>query len=104
LLDLTFDESTTLSLVNNFPISDEEGKARYIKSYIKSHNYKPSDIVFVGNGHNDRFVSSTGCHTICLNPNHTNHKDTNVWSHYIEKSDNLMDILKVIDSIKEVKR
>ena len=27
LLDLTFDESTTLSLVNNFPISDEEGKA-----------------------------------------------------------------------------
>ncbi len=99
----TFDENGLLKSINQED-SDEEGKARYIKKYMKTHNYKPSDIVFIGNGHNDRFVSSTGCHTICLNPNHVNYKDTSIWSHYIEKSDNLMDILKVIDSIKEVKR
>lgn len=84
--------------------SDEEGKARYITNYIKTNKCKPSDIIFIGNGHNDRFVSSSGCHTICLNPNNTNHKDKSTWSHYIEKTSNLYDIIKVIDSIKKIIR
>lgn len=99
----TFDENGFIKSIEQED-SDEEGKARYIKKYIKEHNYKPSDIVFVGNGHNDRFVSSSGCHTICLNPNRVNYKDTNIWHHYIEKTDNLMDIIEVIDKIKGINR
>lgn len=79
--------------------SDEEGKARYILNYIKETNSKPNDIIFIGNGHNDRYVSQTGCHTICLNPNGTNHKDKRIWHNYIENTTDLKDILKVIDKI-----
>lgn len=99
----TFDEKGYLVSIDQKD-SDGEGKARYIANYIKANNCKPSDIIFIGNGHNDRFVSSSGCHTICLNPNNTNHKDKSIWSHYIEKTNNLYDIIKVIDSIKEITR
>lgn len=83
--------------------SDEEGKARYISNYIKEKNTQPSEIIFIGNGHNDRYVSSTGCHTICLNPNGTNHKNKNIWHNYIESTENLEDILTVIKNIEKAK-
>lgn len=84
--------------------SDEEGKARYILNHIENTNSSPKDIIFVGNGHNDRYVSQTGCHTICINPNGTNHKDKDIWHNYIKDSKDLKDILKVINKIKEVQR
>ena len=40
--------------------SDEEGKARYILNHIKETNSKPEEVIFIGNGHNDRFVSQSG--------------------------------------------
>ena len=83
--------------------SDEEGKARYILNYMKETNSIPNEIIFIGNGHNDRHVSSTGCHTICLNPNGTNHKNKDIWEHYIENTVNLSDILKVINNIEKTK-
>lgn len=79
--------------------SDEEGKGRYVTNYIRQTNSNSKDIIFVGNGHNDRFVSSTGCITICINPNNTNHLDKNVWNLYIEKSDDLMDVVNLIKKI-----
>lgn len=79
--------------------SDEEGKARFILNYIKQTQSNPDEIIFIGNGHNDRFVSTTGCHTICLNPNGTNHNDKNIWHHYINGTKDLSDILIVIDEI-----
>lgn len=79
--------------------SDEEGKARYILNYIKETNSNPKEIIFVGNGHNDRFVSQTGCHTICLNPNGTNHKDKTLWHNYIDNTSSLKDIIEIIEKI-----
>jgi len=83
--------------------SDEEGKGRYVANYIKETKCDPRDIIFVGNGHNDRFVSSTGCTTICINPNGTNHQDKNIWSLYIENSDDLIDVVKLIKKINKRK-
>lgn len=84
--------------------SDEEGKARYILNHIKATNSKPEEIIFIGNGHNDRFVSQSGCHTICLNPNGTNHKNKDVWHNYIENTQDLNDILEIIHKIENNKK
>ena len=79
--------------------SDEEGQANYIRNYIKETNSDPKDIIFVGNGHNDRFVSSSGCTTICINHNGTNHLDKNIWSYYIENSKSLKDVVNLVKKI-----
>lgn len=79
--------------------SDEEGKARFILNYMKETKSSPEEIIFIGNGHNDRFVSQTGCHTICLNPNGTNHNDKSIWHNYIDNTNNLNDILNIINQI-----
>ncbi len=84
--------------------SDDEGKARYIKNYLKESNSNPDEIIFIGNGHNDRFVSQTGCHTICLNPNGTNHNDKNIWHTYIDNTKDLRDILPVISKLNKSKK
>lgn len=83
--------------------SDEEGKGRYVKKVINEYKCDPKDIIFIGNGHNDRFVSSTGCVTICINPNGTNHLDKDVWSLYIENSEDLLDVVKVIENLEKKK-
>ena len=83
--------------------SDEEGKGRYVANLIKETNCNPKDIIFIGNGHNDRFVSSTGCITICINPNGTNHLDKSIWSLYIENTDNLLDVVNVIKNLNNKK-
>ena len=79
--------------------SDHEGKGRYVRNLIQKYNCDPKDIIFVGNGNNDRFVASTGCITLCINPNGTNHLDKNVWNLYIEDSDDLLDVVKVINNL-----
>lgn len=94
-----FDENGYLVKIQDTD-SDEEGKARYILNHIKETSSKPEEIIFIGNGHNDRFVSQTGCHTICLNPNGTNHKDTTIWHTYIDNTEDLKDILPVIEKIE----
>ena len=84
--------------------SDDEGKARYIKNYLKESNSNPREIIFIGNGHNDRFVSQTGCHTICLNPTGTNPKDERIWHTYIDNTTDLRDILPIISKLNKKKR
>lgn len=91
------DNGTLIKIIDTD--SDEEGKGRYITNYIKETKSNPKDIIFVGNGHNDRFVSSSGCTTICINPNGTNHLDKNIWHYYIENTDSLKDIVTLIKQI-----
>jgi 2,3-diketo-5-methylthio-1-phosphopentane phosphatase len=98
--NFSFDENGILTSIEDTD-SDGEGKARYISSYIKQSNSKPEEIIFIGNGNNDRYVSASGCHTICLNPNGTNHEDTNIWHTYIDNTKNLKDILPLIEKIFE---
>ena len=101
--EFIFDEKGYLTKIIDTD-SDEEGKGRYILNYIKENNCSPKDIIFIGNGHNDRFVSSTGCTTLCINPNGTNHLDKEIWNLYIENSDDLMDVVKVIKNLNKVKK
>ena len=82
--------------------SDEEGKGRYITNYTKETNCNPKDIIFVGNGHNYRFVAQTGCNTICINPTGTNHLDKSIWHQYIDGTSNLADLLPIINNLKKM--
>lgn len=100
--EFIFDDAGLLTKIIDTD-SDEEGKGRYVKKVIDEYKCDPKDIIFIGNGHNDRFVSSTGCITICINPNGTNHLDKDIWSLYIENTNNLADIVKVIDSLEKKK-
>lgn len=84
--------------------SDEEGKARYILNYMKETNSTPEEIIFIGNGHNDRYVSQSGCNTLCINPNGTNHNNKDIWHNYIENTEDLSDILKIIEKIENNKK
>ena len=98
-----FDEKGLLTRIEETD-SDGKGKARYILNYIKESGCHPSDIIFIGNGNNDRFVSQSGCHTICLNPHYTNHEDKNIWHNYIDSTNDLRDILKTIEEIETTKK
>ena len=97
-----FDDNGNLTKIIDTD-SDGEGKGRYVKDLIKSTKCNPKDIIFVGNGNNDRFVSSSGCTTICINPNNTNHKDKNIWSLYIKDSNNLKDVVALVKEISKQK-
>lgn len=98
-----FDENGYICKIEDTD-SDDEGKARYIKNYLKESNSDPHEIIFIGNGHNDRFVAQTGCHTICLNPNGTNHNDKNIWHTYIDNTKDLKDILPIISKLNISKK
>lgn len=74
---------------------DHEGKARYIQELCDYKEYKPSDIVFVGNSLNDEYVHLSGAKTICVNPDQTDFNNTLVWNKVIE-TNNLMDLVKEI--------
>lgn len=94
-----FDENGYLTKIEDTD-SDQEGKANTIKKYLKETNSLPDEVIFIGNSDNDEFVYKTGCHTICINPNKTNHKDKSIWNNYIYNTDNLEDILKIIEKIE----
>ncbi len=94
-----FDNNGLLTEIINTD-SDEEGKGRYVAKLIKESKCNPKDIIFIGNGHNDRFVSSTGCQTICINPNGTNHLDSDIWHAYVENTTDLSDLLSLIKQKK----
>jgi len=80
---------------------DYKGKAEYVEEYMNATNSLKTECVFVGNGANDEFVSSTGIHTICFNPDDTDPNNKEVWAHAFENSDNLQDTLPTILRIGE---
>lgn len=100
--EFVFDDNGYLTKIIDTD-SDGRGKQRYVNSIIKETKCDPKDIIFVGNGNNDRFVSSTGCTTICINPNNTDHKDKNIWSLYIKDSNDLNDVLNLVKQLQTKK-
>lgn len=74
---------------------DYEGKAKFIEK-IKEKGYRAENIYFVGNSDNDEWAYTTGCKTICINPDKTDGSDSKVWHTTIEKLDNLKHILPFI--------
>lgn len=72
---------------------DHEGKATFIKELCETKWCKTEDIVFIGNGWNDEWVSSTGVKTICLNPDKSDFENIDVWNKVIYTND-LLDLEK----------
>lgn len=75
---------------------DYEGKAQFIKEYCTTHNIKPSEVCFVGNGDNDEWAHISGCKTICINPDNTNHTDTTKWHMSIPHLTNMTQLLPLL--------
>lgn len=79
---------------------DFSGKAEFIKEYMKKHHLNPSEMFFVGNGDNDEWAHKSGCKTICINPDNTDHTDRVKWKSSIPVCTNLTQILDEIPQIK----
>ena len=72
---------------------DCEGKALFVQEIIASGVDK-ADIYFVGNGINDEWVASTGCKTICINPEDTDATNTDIWCSKVERLTEILDIVR----------
>ena len=72
---------------------DFSGKADFINEYKEKNNISASNICFVGNGDNDEWAYKSGCKTICINPEGTDHTDTTKWNRAIPHCTNLTQIL-----------
>lgn len=75
---------------------DFENKPDFIKEIIDTYNILPSQILFVGNSHNDEYVYMSGCQTLCINPHNTDVYNTTKWHHYIEKASTVLGIEEYI--------
>lgn len=74
---------------------DYEGKAKFIEK-IKKTGIKAENITFVGNSDNDEWAYTTGCKTICINPDKAESDNKTKWHIVIEKLENLKQILPLI--------
>ncbi len=95
--DFLFDEHGNLVNIVGTKY-DFEGKARYINELCENKQFKPSEIVFVGNSINDEWVHSSGAKTICINPHNTKCDDRAIWNKVI-RTDNLMDLYDEIVNV-----
>jgi len=75
---------------------DFEGKPLYIDELRAIKKYHPTDILFVGNSSNDRWVSRSGATTLCVNPHFTDGNDEKEWNHCIREMDSALEILKYV--------
>ena len=101
---ITHVEAITLTVDNNgmvngsiMPSTNVEGKSDFILKQMEKYNLKKEEVVFVGNSFNDEDAAKSGVETVCLNPLHTNFKDKSIWTHAVEKTDDLMSILSFIN-------
>ena len=87
---------STLSFIQGTEF-DFEGKATYVSSLIKRQGYLLTDVLFVGNSSNDRWVSRSGVATLCVNPHFTDGNDAKVWLYCIREMYDAREILKYIN-------
>lgn len=77
---------------------DFEGKANFILKLSKKLHISPKDILFFGNSHNGKYVSSmSGAKTLCINPRRTDPTDLSIWDSSILECRNLTEILSSVD-------
>lgn len=76
---------------------DREGKARFVERMARELRISTSDVLFVGNSHNDRFVRATGARTVCVGSRNTSGNDKNYWSERLTFCDDIYEILELID-------
>jgi len=76
---------------------DFEGKATYISNLMSVKHYSPTEILFVGNSSNDKYVSRSGVPTLCVNPHFTDGNDEKEWLYCIREMGDMREILKYIN-------
>ena len=75
---------------------DFEEKATYVSNLIQRKGYSETDVLFVGNSSNDRWVSRSGVTTLCVNPHFTDGNDAKEWLHCIREMHDMREILKYV--------
>lgn len=75
---------------------DFEKKADYVKRLMVARNFSTTDILFVGNSSNDKWVSRSGVATLCVNPHFTDGNDEKEWIYCIREMHDMREILKFI--------
>ena len=90
-----FDDQGKLEGIIGTPY-DFEGKARFVTKIMRDGNYRPDDIIYIGNSFNDEFVYTTGVETLCVNPLGTDFYNNKVWHNYIRNPRSLREILPYI--------
>ena len=76
---------------------DFEGKATYITGLMDIKHFSPTDLLFVGNSSNDKYVSRSGVATLCVNPHFTDGNDEKEWLYCIREMHDIREILKFIN-------
>ena len=94
--DFIFDKNNILTHIKGTEY-DCEGKAKFIQEYIEKNKANPAELYFVGNGFNDEWAYLSGCNTICINPEETEHTNSTKWNKVIE---NLTDLQQILEFIK----
>ena len=77
---------------------DYQGKADFVNSFIHTSGSKASEVTFVGNGDNDEYVYTTGCETICVNPDRTDADNKTIWHNAVKNLTDLRQLLPIIYS------
>jgi len=75
---------------------DFAGKAKFVEEYMKRTNTSPEEIVFLGNSDNDEWVYTTGCKTICINPENTDYTNKTIWNESLPNTDCLGKLLPIL--------
>lgn len=75
---------------------DFEHKSELINKKIEELNILPSQLLFVGNSHNDEHACKSGCHTLCVNPYKTNADNKSIWHDHIDEMYDMCNIKKYI--------
>lgn len=94
--DFKFDKNGLLTRIIGTEY-DFVGKSFFIKEIAKDLQISTSDILFIGNSYNDKYVHNTGAKTLCINPQNTDPTDINVWDYYIQDCDDLVQIFQYIN-------
>lgn len=83
---------------------DYQGKADFVNTFITNSGSKASEVTFVGNGDNDEWVYTTGCETICVNPDKTDADNKTIWHNAVKNLTDLRQLLPIIYSNSAEKR
>jgi len=75
---------------------DFEQKAKYVSNLMELKGFSVTDVLFVGNSSNDRWVSRSGVTTLCVNPHFTDGNDAKEWLHCIREMHDMREVLKYV--------
>lgn len=76
---------------------DFEGKSRFVKNYTQISGISIAEILFVGNGENDKWVYQSGCKTLCINPDEeARAEDRKIWHKAVNQIEDFSELIEFI--------